>query len=166
MATKHFDLEALMCVNDVPLSECQRRLFDGIWSWFAQNKVTAMGEPYVVSSQHGSGHYEGKIEIDERDAKPTFPLGAIMLEEILHYVTSTDRSETSADFSAEYLQFILQQIVERLDARHVYEEKRAFQSVLIRELWQIIEKDRQERSADAIKPDATMSLTTPISSTY
>jgi hypothetical protein len=135
------NIEKHACVNDEPLAEADQATFEVVWHWFRENGFTMKEMPYAVADEEACGHYDGKILLNRKEAKEHFPVGALLTEEVLHYITSSEDPSTSADFSQKYLQSILQIIVSRLNARNEHSEQRAFQSVLINELWKIIEKE-------------------------
>ena len=94
----------------------------------------------MTRDDDGNYHLDGLIVINESHEDKEFPLGAVMLEELLHYVAISDRPESSADFSLEFLQFVLGLIVNELE-KGPHSQKRAFQSMLIGHLWKLIEAD-------------------------
>jgi hypothetical protein len=121
-----------------PLSEENQKTFDKIWKWFVDQGLTNKEKPQVTSDC-ASYHLDGLIGIEEGHRKESFPLEVVMLEEVLHYVLTSDDPKTSADFSPEFLQGILR-IIERQLADEPHEAKREFQSMLIRCLWERIER--------------------------
>ncbi len=125
------------------LGEENQKLFDAIWKWFIENRITSKEQPQVMSDPGGSYHVEGMIGIKEAHDNKEFPLGAVMLEEILHYVASSDNEASSADYSPEFLEFIFRLIVSTLGRGEINGKRdgRDFQSALIRCLWKIIEAD-------------------------
>jgi hypothetical protein len=124
-------------VNCDPLSEETEKLFRCIWKWLVDNQITNQ-EPPQVTSDPINYHLHGLIGIDERHRNGAFPLGAVMLEELLHYVTSSDKTESSADFSLDFLQWILKVIVNKLKSTN---REREFQSLLIGYLWKLVESE-------------------------
>jgi hypothetical protein len=126
-------------VNLSPLSEDNQKVFQRIWNWLIDNKITDKEEPQIGVDE-GSYHDDGLIGIDESHENKEFPLGAVMLEEVLHYVATSDRPESSSDFSPEFLGFALRLILKGLEGRS-YEDKRAFQSMIVAWLWKLIEAD-------------------------
>src|SRR5689334_11613543 len=117
--------------NADPLRPENDALFRSLWRWLAPRIRSAKAMPQVTALPEGTGlsfHDNGLIGIDESQGCPAFPLGAVMLEELLHYATKSDRRDTSADFSPEFLQRILELIVAEPRDRA---DNRAFQSLLI-----------------------------------
>lgn len=109
--------------------------------------------PQVASDGSYCLHEENLIGINENHADENFPLGAVMLEEILHFVTHSDNEKTSADYSPEFLTSIFQLILERL-AHWKTSTKRSgkdFQSVLIKTLWEVIEADIRADRIDGVR---------------
>jgi hypothetical protein len=122
-----------------PLSEENQIIFQRMWKWFIDRGLTDKEEPQVACSKEISYHLDGLIGIDESQGNEAFPLAGVMLEETLHYVLTSDDPKTSADFSPEFLQGILRIITGRLDGQPE-KVKREFQSILIRYLWELIER--------------------------
>ncbi len=123
-----------------PLSEENQKAFQRIWRWFVDNHLTSKPQPQVTSGGDTSYHLNGLIGINENHRNEIFPLPAVILEETLHWVLSSDDPKTSADFSHEFLQGIRRFIAVPLDGRPE-ECTREFQSMLIRTLWEQIERD-------------------------
>ena len=123
-----------------PLSEENQKLFDEIWNWFVDKGLTGKEQPQVASDG-GNYHFDGLIGINESHKNEAFPLGAVMLEETLHYVLTGDDPRTSEDFSPEFLQGVVRIIGQEI-ADEPYATKREFQSMLIRYLWERIEHGR------------------------
>jgi hypothetical protein len=123
------------------LGDENQRIFDRIWQWFIDNRITEKEHPQVMSDPNSSYHVEGIIGIKESHGNEDFPLGAVMLEEILHYVTSSDDEESSADYSPKFLDFIFRLIINQLGSneRNRKRDGQDFQSMLIRCLWKIIQ---------------------------
>lgn len=124
-----------------PLSAENQTKFDRIWEWFVAHGLTRKEKPTVAS---GSGSYHLEVEefdligINEDHDDTNFPLEAVMLEEILHCVSTGDDPGLSSDYSPQFLQFILGVIIRLL---HEREQKRLFQSALIRRLWDLLEPE-------------------------
>ncbi len=123
------------------LGEENQKLFDVIWKWFVDNHITGKERPQVMNDPGGSYHTDGLICIKEAHDNKIFPIGAVLVEEILHYVTSSDNEESSADFSPVFLEFIFRLIVARLGAEKRTRKRDGtdFQSLLIGHLWEIIQ---------------------------
>jgi hypothetical protein len=126
-------------VNLTPLSGPNISLFWKLWEWLKLHSGTTR-EPPKVTSDSGNYHDEGLIGIDESSGDANYPLGGIMLEELLHYITTTTNPESSADYSPEFLRSI-DCIIFRALATRERDQKRAFQSMLIRYLWELIESE-------------------------
>jgi hypothetical protein len=122
-----------------PLSDDHQELFQRIWKWLVVKGVTTKENPQVVSDADNY-HIDGLIGINENHRDASFPLGAVMLEETLHYVLTSDDPHTSADYSPEFLHGILRIIAGQLAGAQKV-AKREFQSMLIRYLWGLIESD-------------------------
>jgi hypothetical protein len=134
-------------VNDTPLSPENQLAFDAYWEWFVKNGITTKAAPYAVS-EGAFYHESGRIGIDEAHANPAFPIGAAMVEEILHYIASSGRKESSADYSQEFLRFIFDLVLPRLqDAKET--ENRSFQSALVCQLWKSIDRPLPKASSSA-----------------
>jgi hypothetical protein len=127
-------------VNPTPLSGPNDAVFWKLWSWLKAYSRSDIERPQVTND-HGNYHIDGLIGIDESSGKASYPLGAIMLEELLHYIATTEDPQSSADFSPEFRQFITRIVSIALTTREV-SHKRAFQCLLIRHLWELI-KDRE-----------------------
>jgi hypothetical protein len=140
-------------MNLTPLSPENDALFWKIWEWLSARGATK-GELPQVTSDEFSYHVDGLIGIHEGHDKNDFPLGAVMLEELLHYATSSDDPKTSADFSPAFLHRILDLILGDLSGKP-HEPKRAFQSILIVALWKLIEKGAGAELAAGAQPAPT-----------
>jgi len=128
------------------LAEANEKLFASIWKWFVDNRITDKEAPQVASDPVGSYHHDGLIAIKESHDDKNFPLGAVMLEEIVHYVTSSTNEQSSADYSPEFLAFILRLIrnnVTKPEDRLPAKKRDGCdpQSVLINCLWKLIERE-------------------------
>jgi hypothetical protein len=133
--------------NITPLLPENQKVFDKIWEWFVKKRITKKKAPQVTSDKHANGYHdgEGTIAINENHDKKDFPLPALMVEEILHYIASGRKKEwrcpaSSEDFSLGFLHFILRLIVDELRDKP-YERRREFQSRLIRYMCTLVEAD-------------------------
>jgi hypothetical protein len=143
--------------GDSPLNPQNQAICERIWAWFKIGKRTIRQRPEFTSNDGCGRCYctEHGIGIDQRLGSPVHPLAAIMLEEILHWVTTSDDPQTSADFSPQFWDRIVGYVADAstpeeathwaadamtaaaMDEAH---HKRAFQSGLIHRLWQLIDE--------------------------
>lgn len=121
-------------------------LFWRIWNWLTDKKITDKPSPQVFGSDGCSAHAEGMIYINQKHQNVSFPLPAVILEEQLHYILSSDDPSTSADFAPLFLHRILDIILTERNSQ-TYEQKREFQSVLIGQLWKLVESGIRPQTA-------------------
>ena len=133
-----------------------QEICERIWAWFKLGKHTTRGRPDFTSDDGRGICYctEHGIRIDQQLGSPMQPLAALILEQILHWVTASDDPQTSADFSPQFWDRIIGYIADAStpeEATHWAADamtaaamddtlsKRAFQSGLIHRLWQLID---------------------------